>query len=228
MQFLGEHDKWEAAQLAVLEGHVTLEWEGQVYDLPTPHQLGEWTDDLHVAPIGPWYDSDPRHEWQNGQQQAIATHAQAPDWDTCWQSLRCHTCTGQRTRRNDKPCGLALHSQCACGSTFRSTCSRPDGRRKAAGWIFPPSSGKKAAEWSQLASPSCASDHREGPQGLRKPLGVEQAPAGSLQARPSEREQREREEGEIDKRTMKIVQREIEKFREQWLTQPHTPRRGSS
>jgi hypothetical protein len=60
MQFLGEHDKWEAAQRAVLEGHVTLEWEAQVYDLPTPQQLEEWTDDLHVAPIGPWYDSDPR------------------------------------------------------------------------------------------------------------------------------------------------------------------------
>jgi hypothetical protein len=36
MQFLGEHDKWEAAQIAVVEGHVTLEWEGQVYELPTP------------------------------------------------------------------------------------------------------------------------------------------------------------------------------------------------
>jgi hypothetical protein len=184
MQFLGEHDKWEAAQLAVVEGHVTLEWEGQVYDLPTPQQLGEWTDDLHVAPIGPWYDSDPRRVAKRaaaGRLQRMLRHQTGTQ--LC--SLRCHTCTGQRTRRNGKPCGHALRLQCACGSTFRSTCSRPEGRRKAAGSIFPPSSSKDAAEWDRLASPNCARDHRRGPQEPRKPLGVEKAPAGSLQASPA-------------------------------------------
>jgi hypothetical protein len=161
-------------------------WSGRLRSttspLPSSSQSGRTICMWHRSDRGMTPTPD---EWRNGQRQDDCNACSDTRLGHSWQSLRCHTCTGQRSRRQDKPYGLALHSQCACGSTFRSTCSRPEGRRKAAGWIFPPSSGEKAAEWSQLVSPNCASDHREGLQGLRKPLGVEKAPAGSRLASPA-------------------------------------------
>jgi hypothetical protein len=222
MQFLGEHDKWEAAQLAVLEGHVTLEWEGQVYDLPTPQQLAEWTDDLHVAPIGPWYDSDPRRvakrtaagrlqrmlRHQTGTQLAIITlsHMYRTADPEARQTLR--TCIAlamclwlnfqehmQQARRQEESSRVDL------SALVRQKGSRVESAGQS-----------ELRERPSRRTPRASEATRSGEGTSRQPP-----------SQPSGREQREREEGEIDKRTMKIVQREIEKFREQWLTQPHTP-----
>jgi hypothetical protein len=224
MQFLGEHDKWEAAQIAVLEGHVTLEWEGQVFELPTPQQLGEWTDDLHVAPIGPWYDSDPRRVAKRaaaGRLQRMLKHQTGTQMVLITLSQMCKE-AGPEERQTLRTCiALAMCMWLNFLEHEQQTRRQEESSRVSlSALVRQRRSGVGSASQSELRerpsqrTPRASEATRSGAGTSRQPL-----------SRPSEREQREREEGEIDKRTMKIVQKEIEKFREQWLLQPHTSTR---
>jgi hypothetical protein len=224
MQFLGEHDKWEAAQIAVLEGHVTLEWEGQTFELPTPQQLGEWTDDLHVAPIGPWYDSDPRRVAKRaaaGRLQRMLKHQTGTQMVLITLSQMCGE-AGPEERQTLRTCiALAMcmwlnfleHEQ-------QVRRQEESSRVSLSALVRQRRSGVGSASQSELRERPSQRTPRAS-EATRSGAGTSRQPP----SRPSEREQREREEGEIDKRTMKIVQKEIEKFREQWLLQPHTSTR---
>jgi hypothetical protein len=224
MQFLGEHDKWEAAQIAVVGGHVTLEWEGQVYELPTPQQLGEWTDDLHVAPIGPWYDSDPRRVAKRaaaGRLQRMLRHQTGTQLVLITLSHMCREADPEERQTLRTCIALAMcmwlnfleHEQQARRQEESS-------RISLSALVRQRRSGVGSASQSELRERPSQRTPRAS-EATRSGAGTSRQPP----SRPSEREQREREEGEIDKRTMKIVQKEIEKFREQWLLQPHTSTR---